>query len=151
MLCHSSEFPGTNPVPWLPAATRLRGNCSLRSIPHGGGAIEVGVIRHVAADGGVVAKDGVFHRRLARPHRLKEIPQMVLEFTVPRWILVRCACLEGFRRSHFRIVLPVQFRLVSASHLLRITRDVVARIMVFAVLRRYGQVVSVVGDFDGSS
>src|ERR1041384_4126066 len=85
--------PGTAPALGMTAQGEpLRRNAALGgygsagSVPCRGGFMEVGVVGHVAADRGVVAEGGVFHRRPSRSHRLEKVPQVVVKFAVARRI-----------------------------------------------------------------
>ena len=55
----------------------LRSDLLPLCIPHGRCLLEVGVVRQVAAEGGVVAEDLVFHRTLPGPHGVDESRHVV--------------------------------------------------------------------------
>ena len=43
---------------------------------------EVGLVGHVAGDGGMVAEDGIFGHRLAGLYRLEEVPQVRMTLSI---------------------------------------------------------------------
>src|SRR6516164_2942448 len=86
-------------------------------VPHCNSLLEVRIVRHVTGDGGVVTEGGVFHRRLAGAHGVKEIPQVFAIQVVARGRVEAFARQDGLR-ARLRIVLHMPFFRVVGSRLL---------------------------------
>src|ERR1700683_4953815 len=76
------------------AASRLSGRRSTQllspdrfrcTIPHGGGPLEIGIIRQMAANCRIVAEFLILYRRLSRAESIEEIRFVVYNVVVVRW------------------------------------------------------------------
>src|SRR5271157_333654 len=90
---------------------RLNLACAL--IPNGQAFFEIGMIRHVAGDGGILPVNRILHGWLTRAHRLHEVIHVVDLVIITAWSG------KGFRRLDQR-VLAGQRRWVFRAPLLQV-------------------------------
>ena len=84
------------------------------SVPGDGGFAEIGFVGHVASEGGVVTKDGVFGHLLMVAHPLEKTPE-VWFFFVPRSATIVEAFRDGFLAGLW-VVLLVPLLQVGFAH-----------------------------------
>src|SRR6266478_8044734 len=105
-------------------------------VPGDGGFAEIGLVGHVAGEGGVVAEDGVFGDLLVVAHALEKSPEMRF-LSVPGFA-AKSESLFHRLLAGLGIVVLVPFLEIGFAHRLRIAVSVIARRFVFAGLRKVG-------------
>src|SRR5713226_4042020 len=114
------------------------------SVPGDGGFAEIGLVGHVAGEGGVVAEDGVFCDLLMIAHTLEKSPE-VRFFSVPGFAAKSKSLLHRLLAG-LGIVVLVPFLEIGFAHRLRIPVSVIAGRFVFAGLWEVGD--GVFGNFE---
>src|SRR5712664_3474486 len=115
-------------------------------VPRDGGVAEVGLVSHVAGQGGVVAENGVFGDGLVVLDALEKFPEVRL-FLVPGDAAID-APLGDRLLPGLGVMFLVPLGDIGFTHGLRITDGVVAGRFVLAGLRKIGN--RVLGDFEDS-
>src|SRR5229473_1187690 len=114
----------------------LRFNLVGGSVPGDGGFAEIGLVGHVAGEGGVVAEDGVFRDLLVVAHALEKSPE-VRFLSIPGFT-AKSKSLFHRLLAGLGIVVLVPFLEIGFAHRLRIAVSVIAGRFVFAGLRKVG-------------